>query len=87
MIKQRVFFVNLISAICLVSAFAVNFVNCADQSFGSKIDVNFVQNLTDFLSANPGIKLEPLMKEVTYHDGLSSRFQNVHTLGRRMPGK
>ena len=74
-----------IFAICLVSALAFNFVECSDNAFESKIEFNFVQNLTDFLAANPGIQLEPLVKEVSY-DESSSRVRLVHRIGNRING-
>ncbi|XP_055309445.1 uncharacterized protein LOC129573178 [Sitodiplosis mosellana] len=72
-------------AICLVSALALNCVECSDKALESKIEFNFVQNLTDFLAANPGIQLEQLDKEVSY-DGPSSRIQLTHRLGNRING-
>lgn len=71
-------------AICLVLALAFNFVVCSE--FGSDTEVNFVENLSEFLYENPEIELQPLVEEVSY-DGSSSRIQRTYTFGRRISGE
>lgn len=73
-------------AICLVSTLAVNFVQCSDGALGSKFEVNFAQNLTDFLNANPDIQLQKLNKEVTY-DESSSRSVLTYRIGSHVDGE
>lgn len=69
-----------IFAICLVSALAVNFVNCSYEAFRSKIDV---KHLSDLLRANPDTQLEPLIRKVSYFGSSKYKFQ----LGYRQTGK
>ncbi|XP_031628579.1 uncharacterized protein LOC116344251 [Contarinia nasturtii] len=74
-----------IFAVCFVSLFLYNFAQCSNKALDSNVEVNFVQNLTDFLQQNPGIKLEPLEKIVKSNDP-STRIQIVHRIGNRIPG-
>lgn len=74
-----------IFAICLLSAFTFNLMKCSNAAFDSNIEVNFVQNLTEFLIQNSGIQMKPLDKEVI-SDGPSSRTQILHTMGHRIAG-
>ena len=83
MIRSSVF------AICLVSVLALNLVECSDSSdnaFESKVEVKFVENLTDFLAANPGIKLQQLTKSET-HNVRSGKIHLTHKKGNRIAGE
>lgn len=78
----------IILTVCLISALAVQFAEASTvpEGFDSKYEVNFAQNLTDFLKANPGIALQELDREEIF-DEVSNKIQIVHRFGYRVNGK
>ncbi|XP_055298351.1 uncharacterized protein LOC129566440 [Sitodiplosis mosellana] len=78
-------FRSSVFVICLVSALAFNLVECSNYALGSKVEFNFVQNLTDFLAAYPGIQLKRLARKVSYN-GPTARTQLTHRMGNRISG-
>lgn len=83
MVRSSVF------VICLISILAFNFVDCsnsADNAFEPKVELKFVQNMTDFLADNPGVKLQQLANSET-STVRPANFHLVHRLGHRINGK
>lgn len=64
---------------------AVTFHSVANAELGSDIRINVVESLAEFLNANPGVKLQPLMKEEKT-DGPSPYIQLIHRAGGRISG-
>lgn len=73
-------------AVCLIFAFAIHYMECSVGLFNSNIEINAVQNLTQFLNENSGIQVEPLTRTKTF-DEISQTFQIVHKFGERIGGK
>lgn len=70
----------------LVLFAALSSVQCSTEALSPNIEVNVVQNLTEYLSANPDVKiLEQLITEPIAR-GPSSRVGITHKLGGRIRG-
>lgn len=66
-----------------VALFAFNFVDCEGKQLNANIQI--VQNLTDYLQANPNVKiLQTLQRDTLVRDTRSSI---RYTLGNRISGK
>lgn len=68
-----------ILSIFIVSLFAFSSIQCEDEQLSVKMET--IDNLTNFLQANPKVRLQPL-----YRNQLS-RGQIRYTLGNRLTGK
>lgn len=69
--------------ICIVLAFAFNFVKCTKEP---EINVVSVQNITAFFEENPSIKVRPLIVASLVKDS-STKFLINYQLGKRINGK
>lgn len=77
MVRTEIIVVGLILAVTFHS------VECSNAELGS--DIHVVESLAEFLNANPGVKLQPLMKEEKT-DGPSPYIQLIHRAGGRISG-
>lgn len=69
-----------IVAVALVSLFAINAVRCDNRQLSAKVEI--VRNITDFLRANPKVKLlQPLQSSNL------GRAKTQHKLGSRVTGE
>lgn len=77
-----------IFALCIISALAINFVECSTLPMASDFKVRTVENIDEFLKENPDIELQPLdtIEEMVF-DGVTPKFQIKYTIGNHIPGK
>lgn len=73
-----------IFAVGLVLAVAFNFVACDEMQ--SDIEVSVVPDMEKFLIENPGLKVQPLVKDVQVN-GPTPYTTLTYRLGRRIAGK
>lgn len=71
-------------AVGLVLAVAVNFVACSSDQIQTHIEV--VENMEKYLEENPGLEVQPLVKEVE-ENGPLQYVAIKYTLGQRTTGK
>lgn len=71
--------------VCLMLTSAFCLVEISSETIFSDYKLNSVQNLTEFLNLNPGIKLQPLIKQTRF-DPISSKVQIIFTWGNRKHG-
>lgn len=69
----------------LICSSALYFVESSSKTFGSDYNLNHVQNLTEFFNSNPGIELQPLIRENRF-DPILSKIQIVFRWGDRNYG-
>lgn len=81
----------VIVLICLTLAIAFGGVESSAKALSSNIDVTVVDDLAEYLDANPDVKLlEPLTKQISVaapKEGPSPRFGITYKSGKRINGK
>lgn len=73
-----------IFAVGLALAVAFNFVACSSDQIQTEIKV--VENMDKYLEENPGLEVQPLIKEIK-ENGPSQYFAITYRLGYRIAGK
>lgn len=72
-----------IFAVGLVLAVAFSFVACSSDEI--QADIQVVENMEKYLEDNPGLEVQPLVKEVS-ENGASQYFAITYRLGYRTGG-
>lgn len=75
-----------IFAVSLILAVTLNVVSCSNDEIKSDIQVSVVPDMDKFLMANPSLKVQPLVKNITVN-GVSPFAMLTYRLGRRIAGK
>ena len=75
-----------IFAVALILGVAFNFVACSSDEIQSNIEVSVVPDMAKYLIENPGLKLQPMIKEVKTN-GPSQYTTLTYRLGYRVAGK
>lgn len=72
---------------CLALVLATSCVECSNGALSSSLEIAVVQNLTEYLKANPNVKLLQRLIKEPLAAAPSPRLQITYKIGNRINGK
>lgn len=76
----------VVVSVCLAFVLATSCVRCSNDALSSSLEVAVVQNLTEYLKANPNVKLLQRLNKEPLTAAPSPRLQITYKIGNRING-